>query len=236
MLLQSTFMKESPDWRTSVAVRIGMGDGEGPDDSDILVFGQLPSPHSSLQQLPTTLLLLAGRIAPAHEPPEPLGRALRPDDPLPRPHPLANLSPGRRGLKRKRTLSSNSSTTTLPSNKTGLAATAMMEALTEARAQEELKRKKGKIVVSDPDQKAIRKRPALFRVPSLKKGTEGQHTLDDDGFLVPGMPVRALPTKPGMKGKSTQESAEAVKVKSEMEVKNKTVRFLLLKMNGTKVN
>ncbi|KAG8802922.1 hypothetical protein FRC18_007425, partial [Serendipita sp. 400] len=95
-LSQTPLMQDHNHMRTSVAIRIGFGDGQGPDDSDILVFGQLPT--SEVPDQPVALQLLAGRIAPPPTPSSPTRRVARPDDPLPRPHPLANLhlSPGRR--------------------------------------------------------------------------------------------------------------------------------------------
>ncbi|KAG8770198.1 hypothetical protein FRC20_006745 [Serendipita sp. 405] len=240
-LSQTPLMQDHNHMRTSVAIRIGFGDGQGPDDSDILVFGQLPT--SEVPDQPVALQLLAGRIAPPPTPSSPTRRVARPDDPLPRPHPLANLhlSPGRRGLKRKR--SSNNDpfaghspfeNPAGPSKGGGLASSALMAALADAQAQTDKKKKNGKIVIDEQDQKnkGLTGRPSLFRVGSTSKKkvvdkTKGQ-MLDGDGFVVPGPPIRSLPTK--SKGKDREEEKPAAVTEesqnevaeSELETKNKT--------------
>ncbi|KAG8813290.1 hypothetical protein FRC17_001614 [Serendipita sp. 399] len=229
--------------RTGIAIRIGLGDGQGPDESDILVFGQLPT--SEVPDQPGVLQLLAGRIAPPPTAPSPNRRIARPDDPLPRPHPLANLhlSPGRRGLKRKRSSTNNpfadqgllEKDNSVGSSKGagGLPGSALMAALAEAQAQSEKKKKGGKVVVDEKEQKGkgLVGRPSLFRVGSTSKKNvdkaKGQ-SLDGDGFVIPGPPIRSLPTK--SKGKeqegdnlgSVPEQGQNGTTETELETKNKT--------------
>jgi hypothetical protein len=231
--------------RTSIAIRIGLGDGQGPDESDILVFGQLDTPtfpYKDASQPPPTLKLLAGRIAPPVAPSTPPRKAPRPDDPLPRSHPLANLhlSPGRRGMKRKRSSLNNPFgdrhsqpiSNNIASVSEGSAGSALMVALAEAQALAERKKKNGKVVVDalEIEQKGLTRRPALFRVSSKGKNDKGQ-VVDRDGFLVPGLPVHAL--VPRSKGKEKEIEAkvtpEKVKqpanesIESELETQNKNV-------------
>ncbi|KIM23613.1 hypothetical protein M408DRAFT_27708 [Serendipita vermifera MAFF 305830] len=241
--------------RTSIAVRIGLGDGTGPEESDILVFGQIATPHPSDPSTPAptssskSLQLLAGRIAPlpvqAQQPQE--RKITRPDDPLPRSHPLANihLSPGRRGLKRKR--SSNNplglpGITGIPGgNGNGDAGSALMAALAQAQAQGERLKKQGKILVDNPGAKGLAKRPTLFQhhhsAPSTS-GARGQ-SVDRDGFLVPNVPSRVLsvrqkdkdkvksPLKPEEAAGSRHEAttggpSNSTEPETEIEEKNKT--------------
>lgn len=224
-------ISDANNMRTRMAVRIGLGDGQGPDDSDILVFGQLDT--STLpNESPPTLQLLAGRIAPPPVPSSPPRRIPRPDDPLPRANPLVNLhlSPGRRGLKRKRSSGTNPFTTdhataiALAGSKAqkgdGMAASALLAALAEAQAEEEKKRKSGKVVVGDgePISKGLTRRP-LLRVTSSKgpgaDKSKGQR-LDTDGFVVPGLPARTS----SLKGKDV-DPGQANGTESELETKNK---------------
>ena len=213
--------------RTSVAVRIGLGDGTGPDESDILVFGQLSTPgpanpvmsDSIPNSSPKILQLLAGRIAPP-APAQQQPKITRPDDPLPRPHPLSSLhlSPGRRGIKRKRSSNTSlgpflSAPSTGTSSGNGDAGSALMAALAQAKAQEERLKKQGKIVVNTTSAKGLSKRPALFQphhsAPSTSS-SRGQ-SIDRDGFLVPDIPVHALATrrKDKAKGKSPLKPGDA---------------------------
>jgi len=173
--------------RTSMAVRIGLGDGTGPEETDILIFGQLPTPAPTLSlpspspnsgpRPPPTLQLLAGRIAPPPTP-QPQRKLTRPDDPHPRPHPLENLlrlSPGRRGIKRKR--SSNDPfgpplhhptphmdgpiSPANASENEGGSGSALLAALAQAQAQDERRKKQGRVVVDAPRAKGLLKRPTL---------------------------------------------------------------------------
>jgi hypothetical protein len=118
-----------------------------------------------------------------------------------------------------------------------------MAALAQAQAQGERLKKQGKVVIDAPSAKGLSKRPMLFQHPRAPSPSTSASTptevsrgqsVDRDGFLVPGVPVRALAVKKEKeKGKSPLrmggEEAEASgmgEVESEMEGKNKTVRNL----------
>jgi hypothetical protein len=111
----------------------------------------------------------------------------------------------------------------------------------QAQAQGERLKKHGKVVIDAPSAKGLSKRPMLFQHPRASSASTSASTstevsrgqsVDRDGFLVPGIPVRALSVKKDKeKGKSPLrmggEEAEASgvgEVESEMEGKNKTVR------------
>ncbi|KAF8589490.1 hypothetical protein K439DRAFT_1628716 [Ramaria rubella] len=67
---------------TDKAIRIGLGDGHGPDESDLVIFGSLLPSQSALR-------MIVARITP--QLPEPRIRKPRPDDPAPRRPPVFDL-------------------------------------------------------------------------------------------------------------------------------------------------
>lgn len=142
---------------TEFAIRIGLNDGSGTDDSDLLIYG-VPSITTKES---TKMRMCVSRLAPPTLHTSPVKRTPRPDDPAPRPHPLAHLTVNNRsnahpfGLKRKR-------------SSTGDTLSALASACQEAERQ----RKLGKA-------------PSL---PSFSFG--GGRMVDEDGFLIPGTPTR----------------------------------------------
>ncbi|KAF8489673.1 hypothetical protein JB92DRAFT_3012535 [Gautieria morchelliformis] len=80
--------------QTNNAIRVGLGDGHGPDESDLLVFGSLLPSQS-------TLRMTVARITPPR-PPVPVIRKPRPDDPAPRRPPVLEFSKKNITAKRRR--------------------------------------------------------------------------------------------------------------------------------------
>ena len=112
------------------------------------------------------------RVAPPPLPPSPTKRTLRPDDPAPRPHPLAHLTVNNRssvhrlGFKRKRFTTGNT-----------------VSALASACEEAERQRKLGKA--------------PSFTFGGIGGGVGlginllgGRNKVDKDGFLIPGTPTR----------------------------------------------
>jgi len=215
---------------TQFAVRIGLDDGSGAADSDLLIYG-VPSSPSAAE---TKMHLRVSRLAPPPLPPSPVKRTPRPDDPAPRPHPLAHLSLNnqsnahRLGLKRKRSATGNT-----------------FSALAVACEAAERERKLG-------------------NAPSFAFGGSaggvglginllgGGRKVDEDGFLIPGTPARvskkartsmgagvvesgakarSVTGREKNKGRASNVPAKVEKEetnaeeseKSEMEINNKTV-------------
>lgn len=219
----------SPKPITEFAVRIGLGDGSGADESDLLIYG-VPSPSTAARES-TKMRLYVSRIAPPPLPPSPVKRTPRPDDPAPRPHPLAHLTVNNRsnahrlGLQRKR-------------SDTGDTLSALASACEEAERQ----RKLGKA-------------PSFTFSGSAGGAGLGVDLLghrkmvDEDGFLIPGTPTRvskkmrtsmhAGVVEIGTKAKSVTgrekdkgkvsfmpakvEKVETIDEESEIETNNKTV-------------
>src|SRR5258706_2536150 len=75
---------------TEFSIRIGLNDGPGADDSDLLIYG-VPSIAVTAGES-TKMRMCVSRLAPPTLHPSPVKRTPRPDDPAPRPHPLAHLS------------------------------------------------------------------------------------------------------------------------------------------------
>ena len=152
---------------TEFTVRIGLDDGFGPDDTDLLIYG-VPAIAGTES---TKMHLRVSRLAPPPLPPSPIKRTPRPDDPAPRLHPLAHLTINNRssvhrlGLKRKRSTTGNT-----------------VSALASAYEEAERQRKLGKA-------------PSFTFGGSggrvgLGINPLGGGKVDDDGFLIPGTPTR----------------------------------------------
>ncbi|CAL1712014.1 unnamed protein product [Somion occarium] len=96
----------SKDGRTAQGIRVGLSDSSDHETIDFLIYGQLRPDHlqdhlpSTSSNAPMSLHILAARILP--NPPPPLVRPPRPDDPTPR-KPPAHLATS--SAKRKRDLS-----------------------------------------------------------------------------------------------------------------------------------
>ncbi|KAF8234389.1 hypothetical protein L208DRAFT_1422702 [Tricholoma matsutake] len=65
---------------SDIGIKVALGDADGPDTTEIIIFARLPTPDTS-----TNINLVVARVAP--RPPPPL-RLPRPDDPTPRQPPL----------------------------------------------------------------------------------------------------------------------------------------------------
>jgi hypothetical protein len=150
---------------TEFAVRIGLHDGSGADDSDLLIYG--------VPYMATKMHLRASRLLPPPLPPSPVKRTPRPDDPAPRTHPLAHLTINNRssahplGLKRKVSATGNT-----------------VSALASACEEAERQRKLGKAPLFTFSGGAS----------GVGLGIDplgGRGKVDKDGFLVPGTPTRA---------------------------------------------
>ena len=159
---------------TEFAVRIGLNDGSGTDDSDLLIYGVPSSPSAAGSTVagPTKMHLRVSRLATPSISISPVKRTPRPDDPAPRPHPLAHLtvnnhtSAHRLGLKRKKSATGNT-----------------FSALASACEEAERQRKLGKA-------------PSFTfsgGVGGVGLGINilgGGRKVDEDGFLIPGTPTR----------------------------------------------
>jgi len=212
---------------TEFAVRIGLDDGFGADNTDLLIYG-VPAIAGTET---TKMHLRVSHLAPPPPPPSPIKRTPRPDDPAPRPHPLAHLTINNRssvhrlGLKRKRSTTGNT-----------------VSALASACEEAERQRKLGKA--------------PSFTLGGSSGGVGlginllgGGKKVDEDVFLIPGMPTRvskkakasvyAGVLESGTKTKSVAgrekdrgkvpnvpakvEKEETIANESEIETKNKMV-------------
>jgi hypothetical protein len=153
---------------TEFAVHIGLHDGPGAVDSDLLIYGV---PHIAATES-TKMHLRVSHLAPPPLYPSPVKRTPRPDDPLPRAHPLAHLTVNNRsnthplGLKRKVSVAGHT-----------------VSALTNACEEAERQRKPGKA--------------PSFTFSGGGSGVSlgvdpfgGRGKVDKDGYLVPGTLTR----------------------------------------------
>jgi hypothetical protein len=157
------------------AIRIGLDEGSGAGDSDLLIYGVPTSPLATSSTTPeqTKIHLRVSRLVSTPPSSSPVKRTPRPDDPAPRPHPLAHLTLNnqsnahRLGLKRKRSA-------------TGSSFSALASACEEAERQ----RKLGKAPTFALDGGA----------GGVGLGVHlpgGGRKVDKEGFLIPGTPTRA---------------------------------------------
>ncbi|KIJ51398.1 hypothetical protein M422DRAFT_244574 [Sphaerobolus stellatus SS14] len=219
---------------TEDAVRIGLGDGHGPDDSDLLIFGTLLPPSSSPVPSPlgppssqpssspqkTTpkprIRLTLARLTP---PPAPT-RKPRPDDPIPRVPPsiFALDLPRRKNAASASALkNASASTSTLnESNKRRLDS----EEVEDGMGRES---KKGRYVNVTLKSLMREVPPPVFKVPGAVltvsgakgkgKARAGDEGDEDDVFKVPSQ-----------KGNGNNVIGAGAGAAGEMEVGNKTRR------------